>query len=137
MPHKPTDKRIKNLIPANKRTKAERVAMGRKGGIKSAEKQKEQKKCAEVLRLLVDKVYKDKKGTKADGREVLMVTLFNKAVKQGDMQAMKLILTLLGEMPKPNDNERKESADNGILEGLLQANLQIQKEKGNINAEEE
>lgn len=133
----PTEKSLSNLRPFNKQSDEERKRANSNGGKKCAETKKRQRECAEVLKLLLDKVYKDKKGAKADGREVLMVSLFNKAVKQADIPAMKLVLSLIGEMPTPelSIKSEKEEKDNGMLEGLLQANLEIQKkameEKGN------
>lgn len=122
----PSEKSLANLRPFNKMSDAERKAINARGGKKKAEN----RKCAEVLKILVDKIYKDKKGSKADGREVLMVSLFNKAVKEADIPAMKLILELLGERPTPNVNLNvdKDATDNGMLEQLLEANIKIQKQ---------
>ena len=104
---------------------AERKAINARGGKKKAEN----RKCAEILKIIVEKIYTDKKtGNSADGREALMARLFKKAM-DGDVQALKLILLLLNEMPTPelkiNNNE---PTDNGILDGLLEANLKIQKQ---------
>lgn len=114
----------------NKLPRDEFLRRSSNGGKKGAETKKRRRECAEVLKLLLDKVYKDKNGAKADGREVLMVSLFNKAVKKQDVYATRLILDLIGEMPKNEINIRSGSndADNGILEDLLQANLEIQKQ---------
>ena len=108
----------------------ERKAMNANGGKKAAITKRENKKCAEVLKILVDKIYKDKKGAKADGREVLMMTLFNEAVRKGKVDAFKLILQLLGEMPTPNVtlNVDKDATDNVMLDMLLEANIKIQKQ---------
>ena len=123
----PTEKSLANLRPFNKMSDAERKKMNSNGGKKGAES----KRCAEVLKLLLDKVYKDKNGAKADGREVLMVSLFNNAVKHLNVPATRLILELLGEMPKQTQEfsikTNKDENDNGMLDGLLQANLEIQK----------
>lgn len=120
---------LKNLRPFNTMSDAERKAMNSRGGQNKKKNADERKNCAEVLKLIVEKIYTDKKtGSKADGREALMVRLFKKAM-DGDVPALKLILLLLGEMPTPelkiNSNE---PSDNGILEGLLKANLKIQKQ---------
>ena len=130
MKHIPTEKQLSGLRPFNTMSDDERQAMNARGGRKAGETKRERKKCAEILKILVDKIYKDKKGAKADGREVLMVSLFNKAVKEADIPAMKLILNLLGEMPTPNLNLNvdKDATDNGMLNDLLQANLKIQKQ---------
>lgn len=132
--HRPSEKELANLRPFNTMPDDERKRMNSKGGKKSGEVKRERKKCAEVLKLLLDKVYKDKKGAKADGREVLMVSLFNKAVKQADIPAMKLLLALVGEMPTPElaIKQNKEEKDNGMLEQLLQANLELQQKKQGV-----
>lgn len=114
----------------NKLPRDEFLRRSSNGGKKSAETKKRRRECAEVLKLLLDKVYKDKNGAKADGREVLMVSLFNKAVKKQDVYATRLILDIIGESPKTEINFRSnsEDADNGILDKLLEANLKIQKQ---------
>ena len=124
--HHPSEKELANLRPFNKMSKEEHLRASSNGGKKKWENQK----CADVLRILVDKIYKDKKGAKAGGREVLMMTLFNEAVRKGKVDAFRLILQLLGEMPTPNVNLNvdKDATDNGMLEQLLEANLKIQKQ---------
>lgn len=126
----PNEKGLANLRPFNKMPEDERKRMNANGGRKSAETKRERKKCAEILKILVDKIYEDKKGSKAEGREVLMVSLFNEAVKSGKIEAYRLILQLLGEMPTPNLNLNvdKDATDNGMLDDLLKANLEIQKQ---------
>lgn len=133
--HHPSPKELANLRPFNKIPKDEHLRKSSNGGKKKAENQK----CADVLRMLIEKIYKDKKGSQATGREVLMVSLFNKAVKELDVPAMKLILNLLGEMPTPNLNLNvdKDATDNGMLEQLLEANLKIQKQIMRENKNEE
>ena len=133
--HKPSEKELANLRPFNKMPKDEHLRLSSDGGKKKAENQK----CADVLRILVDKIYKDKKGAKAGGREVLMMTLFNEAVRKGKVDAFRLILQLLGEMPTSEINIRSnnEATDNGMLEQLLEANLKIQKEIMRENKDEQ
>ena len=131
--HQPSEKELANLRPFNKMPKEEHLRIASNGGKKAAENMR----CADYMELLADKIYKAKNGSKANGREVLMVTLLNEGVKKGKIDAIKLILQLLGEMPTPelNINSNKDEKDNGMLEELLQANLEIQKkameEKGN------
>lgn len=129
MARKMAEASLANLHPVNTLPRDEFLRRSAEGGRKAGETKKRRKECAEVLKILLDKVYKDKKGAKADGREVLMVSLFNKAVKQADIPAMKLVLSLIGEMPTPELNIRsnKDDSDNGMLEELLKANLEIQK----------
>lgn len=132
--HKPSEKELANLRPFNTMPEDERKRINSNGGKKSGQIKREKKKCAEILKILVDKVYRDKSGNAKDGREVLMVSLFNQAVKNGKIDAMKLILSMLGEMPTP-ELAIKESveSDNGILDKLLSANLKLQKQKNRGN----
>ena len=122
---------LANLQPVNKLPRDEFLRRSANGGRKSGETKKRRRECAEVLKILLDKVYKDKKGAKADGREVLMVSLFNKAVKEADVPAMKLVLSLIGEMPNQTQElsikSNKDENENGMLEELLKANIEIQK----------
>lgn len=108
---------------------AERKAMNSRGGKKGNETKKERKKCAELLEMILNKGFKDKNGNTKDGRELLMVSLVNQAIKNGKIDATKLVLMLLGEMPTPelSIKSNKEESDNGMLEELLKANLEIQK----------
>lgn len=106
---------------------AERKAMNSRGGKKGNETKRERKKCAELLEMILNKGFKDKNGNTKDGRELLMVSLVNQAIKNGKIDATKLILLLLGEMPNPEFSIVSGEKDNGILDGLLKANLEIQK----------
>lgn len=123
--HQPSEKELANLRPFNKMSKEEHLRIASNGGKKKAENMR----CADYMKLLADKIYKAKNGSKANGREVLMVTLLNEGVKKGKIDAIKLILQLLGEMPTPelSIKSNKDDSDNGMLEELLKANLEIQK----------
>lgn len=121
--HQPSEKELSNLRPFNKMSKEEHLRISSNGGNKNAENMR----CAEILRRLADKVYKDKKGVKLSGREKLMEKLFNVGSKKGKVDAIKLILQLLGEMPKTESSIVNGEKDNGVLEELLKANLEIQK----------
>lgn len=125
--HYPSEKELANLRPFNKMSDAERKRMNSNGGKKGAAKQKEMRKCAEILQILMKNGFKDKNGNQKDGRELLMLSLVNQAIKNGKIDATKLILLLLGEMPKPEVSIVNGEKDNGILDGLLKANLEIQK----------
>ena len=132
MGYQMSESQLANLRPVNTLPRDEFLRRSAEGGRKSAETKRKRKECAEVLKILLDKVYKDKKGAKADGREVLMVSLFNKAVKEADVPAMKLVLSLIGEMPNQTQElsikSNKDENENGMLEELLKANLEIQKQ---------
>lgn len=123
----PSEKSLANLRPFNKMPEAERKAMNSRGGKKGNETKKERKKCAELLEMILNKGFKDKNGNTKDGRELLMVSLVNQAIKNGKIDATKLVLMLLGEMPKPEVSIVSGEKDNGMLEELLKANLEIQK----------
>ena len=133
--HYPSEKELANLRPFNKMSDAERKRMNSNGGKKGTAKQKEMRKCAEILQILMKNGFKDKNGNQKDGRELLMLSLVNQAIKNGKIDATKLILMLLGEMPTPEVAIHSAEKDEGILEGLLQANLDIQKKviKGKEN----
>lgn len=123
----PSEKSLANLRPFNTMPEDERKAMNSRGGYKGNATKRERKKCAELLEMILNKGFKDKNGNTKDGRELLMVSLVNQAIKNGKIDATKLVLMLLGEMPKPEVSIVGGEKDNGILDGLLKANLEIQK----------
>lgn len=133
--HYPSEKELANLRPFNKIPKEEHLRAASNGGKKAAQNAL----VADFLRMLVEKDYKDKHGTKANGKQVLAASLFNEAVKRGKIDAFKLILQLLGEMPNQNLNLNidKDATDNGMLNELLEANLKIQKQIMRENQDEQ
>lgn len=114
----------KNLKPLNQRTKSEQRAIQQKGGIKSGEARRRKKALRECMMDLLDLPVTDRKyynnlcklGISADdmdNRTLLVVSLFSKAIKDGDVAAFKEIRDLIGE-------NGDQSNANGELEQLIQ-----------------
>jgi len=127
----PSEKSLSNLRPFNKQSEDERKRANSNGGKKGTATQKEMRTCEKFLRVLLSKNYKVKNfSTKnSEGKEALMSSLLYRAIVLRDVQAIKLVLSIIGEMPTPelSIKSEKEEKDNGMLEDLLQANLEIQK----------
>ena len=77
--------------------------IGKKGGIKSGEKRREQKKFREIFELLLNKQSTNDKGETATIKEVIAINTVAKAVK-GDLKAVNLIKDFLEENKK-NDKD--------------------------------
>ena len=75
---------------------------GRNGGIKSGEVRRKKKDMKAELLLVLDEPIKDKKGHKVPPRRALSMTLLKKALS-GDLKAIKLLLEIIGELPKDNN----------------------------------
>ena len=95
-----------NLVSLGDRTKEERQAIGRKGGIASAKARRERKTLKEELLLLL---------STNDNNNKISLALLQKALN-GDIQAFTTIRDTIGEKPV-----EKVEADVGIkkLEDLL------------------
>ncbi|HSQ97128.1 MAG TPA: hypothetical protein VLL98_00210 [Rickettsiales bacterium] len=78
--------------------------IGKKGGIKSGEKRREQKKFREIFEMLLNKESTNDKGETATIKEVIAINTVAKAVK-GDLRAVELIKDVLGENNKKNDKD--------------------------------
>lgn len=97
-----------NLIPINKRSKEDQLAITRKGGIKSGETRRRQKTIKGILNL-IDKQSLPKKESllmkkffqieDPSFREAIFLTLYKEALL-GNLRAIELYLKLKGEMPK-------------------------------------
>lgn len=75
----------KDLIPFNERSEEEVKAMQRKGGINSGKTRRNKallRDCLEVL--MSSKNFTDENGKKITGAEALSVSLFQKALNEGD-----------------------------------------------------
>ena len=90
----------KNL---RKLSTSEAREIGKKGGIKSGEKRREQKKFREIFELLLNKQSTNDKGETATIKEVIAINTVAKAVK-GDLKAVNLIKDFLEENKK-NDKD--------------------------------
>ena len=91
----------KNL---RKLSTSEAREIGKKGGIKSGETRREQKKFKEIFELLLNKQSTNDKGETATIKEVIAINTVAKAVK-GDLRAVELIKDVLGENNKKNDKD--------------------------------
>jgi hypothetical protein len=90
----------KNL---RKLSTSEAREIGKKGGIKSGEKRREQKKFREIFEMLLNKQSTNDKGETATIKEVIAINTVAKAVK-GDLKAVNLIKDFLEENKK-NDKD--------------------------------
>ncbi|HSQ97091.1 MAG TPA: hypothetical protein VLL98_00010 [Rickettsiales bacterium] len=90
----------KNL---RKLSTSEAREIGKKGGVKSGEKRKEQKKFREIFEMLLNKQSTNDKGETATIKEVIAINTVAKAVK-GDLKAVNLIKDFLEENKK-NDKD--------------------------------
>ena len=102
------NKGTENLIPLNKRTKAEQRKITRSGGIKSGETRRKQKEIKELMQTIDStslpseqaETYQQVLDIKNPTyREAVVATIYLKALS-GDMRAIELYLKLKGEMPK-------------------------------------
>lgn len=91
-----------NLKPNSERTPEERKELAKKAGIKSGEARRKKRDMKAELLLVLDEPIKDKKGHKLPPRRALSMTLLKKALS-GDLKAIKLLLEIIGELPKDNN----------------------------------
>lgn len=91
-----------NLKPNSERTPKERKELAKKAGIKSGEARRKKRDMKAELLLVLDEPIKDKKGHKLPPRRALSMTLLKKALS-GDLKAIKLLLEIIGELPKDNN----------------------------------
>lgn len=91
-----------NLKPNSERTPKERKELAKKAGIKSGEARRKKRDMKAELLLVLDEPIKDKKGHKLSPRRALSMTLLKKALS-GDLKAIKLLLEIIGELPKDNN----------------------------------
>lgn len=85
----------KNLKPV--KSKEEARIRGSKGGIASGKKRRERKTAAEILIIALDEVKKTKEGKNITVKEIMMQKVLQKAVLDGDINAVKYIVDLIGE----------------------------------------
>lgn len=115
----------KNLKPLNTLCKEDAKKIRSKGGKARAQKIKEKKDMKAELLLVMDELITDKSGKKVTPRKAISVTLLKKALS-GDLKAIKLLLEIIGEMPKESTGESggesTETAYIKWLEGLGNAN---------------
>lgn len=85
----------KNLKPV--KSKEEARSKGQKGGIASGIKRREKKTAKEILIAALNEEKKTKEGKKVTLKEVMMQKVLQKAVQEGDLNAVKYIIDLIGE----------------------------------------
>lgn len=92
-----------NLKPFNTLTESEQRKMAQKGGIKSGEARRKKKEDIKTAKTIVETLFaekiKDKKGKKFTVKEVMIKKLVNKAVNDGSLTAMNMLLAIVGENP--------------------------------------
>ena len=109
---------IKNLKPNSERTPKERKELARKAGKKSGEARRQKRDMKAELLLVMDELITDKSGKKVTPRKAISVTLLKKALS-GDLKAIKLLLEIIGEMPKETTGESSgESTENAYIKWL-------------------
>ena len=106
---------LQNLKPVQSTKEARE--RGRNGGIKSGEARRKKRDMKAELLLVLDEPIKDKKGHKLPPRRAISLTLLKRAL-DGDLKAIKLILEIIGELPKDNNFP---IADDSIRAGYLEA----------------
>lgn len=90
-----------NLRPVQ--TKEEARERGRIGGIKSGEARRKKKEDIKTAKAIVEALFaekiKDKKGKKFTVKEVMIKKLVDKALRDGSLTAMNMLLAIVGENP--------------------------------------
>ena len=102
-----------NLIPNSERTKEERTAIARAGGIASGKSRREKATMKATLEKMLDETYKN---TGMTYRDMATLGLIKGAVK-GNAQNYKTIMEVLGELIGQDENNKS----NGILTDLVEA----------------
>ena len=102
-----------NLIPFTELTEEEQRAIARKGGIASGEARREKKKMKEQAELLLSLPVKNQKikalmrelgidETEQTNQMAMIVSLLNKTITKGDVQAFNSLQATIDERPVQN-----------------------------------
>ena len=104
---------LKRLSPSEAREN------GKKGGKASGKARRKKRDMKAELLLVMDEVITDKKtGKKVTPRKAISVTLLHKALS-GDLKAIKLLLEIIGELPKETvNNESGQSTEEAYIKWL-------------------
>ena len=86
----------KNLIPQNMKSPEERKEIGRKGGKASGVARRRKKELKELLQIAMSIVDEETGLTKA---EMLVASMMNKAIENGDVKAAVFVRDTMGEKP--------------------------------------
>ena len=110
-----------NLIPTNKRSKAEARELGRKGGIKSGQVRKEKADFKKKCQIWMEtEVTKDKMGNPVTGAD-LMIAVAGKEIKNGSAKFWELMRDTAGY--KPVDKVMMAEVDPAVIEEVEKAVL--------------
>ena len=103
---------LKRLSPSEARKQ------GKKGGKASGKARREKRDMKAELLLVMDELITDKKGKKVTPRKAISLTLLKKALA-GDLKAIKLLLEIIGELPKETvNNESGQSTEEAYIKWL-------------------
>lgn len=89
----------KNLKPQNTRTKSEQRKIAQKGGIASGKARLAKKTAREYAIAALEATTKDNEGKLITLKDVMIQKVIAKAIKEGDLNAVKYIVELIGESP--------------------------------------
>lgn len=95
---------IQNLKKNSERTPKERKELAKKAGKKSGEARRKKRDMKAELLLVMDELITDRKGKKTTARRAISLTLLKKSL-DGDLKAIKLLLEIIGELPKEVVND--------------------------------
>lgn len=99
-----------NLIPGGYKLSREEAS---KGGKKSVESRRRKKELREVIEMMLEKEYVDKKGGTKTGAELIAFKQFQKAL-EGDTKAFEVIRDTAGQ--KPIERLMVAEVDNDIIQ---------------------
>lgn len=102
-----------NLIPQNKRTKAERREIARQGGIASGKARREKKQVRDFINAWLDEEHTDKSGNVLTGAEMLASKIVQMSIKDGNMKSVEMLLALAGQ--KPAEKVIVSDIDNDVI----------------------
>jgi hypothetical protein len=91
-----------NLVPQNKRTKAEQKKIATMGGYASGVARREKKNLRDRLLILSAEPITSKTGETREREDVISLQLINKAI-QGDLKAIRLYAELTGQLVQQID----------------------------------
>lgn len=87
-----------NLIPLNKRTKAEQRRIVTKGGIASGEARRNKRMLKEIFETLLNEEITDKNGVKRTVKEAGAMNIVKQYIS-GNLKAFELVRDTIGEKP--------------------------------------
>lgn len=102
-----------NLIPQNKRTKAEQREIAKQGGIASGIARREKKQVRDFINAWLDEEHTDKSGNVLTGAEMIASKIVQMSIKDGNMKSMEMLLALAGQ--KPAEKVIVSDIDNDVI----------------------